>query len=453
MTNPTAERLPPHSPEAEKGVLGCILLSPNESIIECVSALRIGKEAFYDLRHQVIYENIVAMSEQRQPIDIITLQQWMKDNGELEMVGGILYLSALPETVPSSSNLGYYLEIVLEKFTLRKLIATCTGVIRRVYEYEGEFNEFLNGVEREILSIRQSIESGNRGIADITKIQEQLQQEYEDAAGGKTPMGLLTGFPDLDRISGGMMPQEMIVLAGLRSTGKTSLALNIATNVARQEVTVGVISLETSAKKIVHRKLCTLGQMNGGKLQRGDVTDELIRKATIAQSEMKKIRSRILISDDGNQTTQGVSTTARRMYQRGARLIIIDMLQLINGKGKDENEKTADASKQIKGLAKELDIPIIILSSMNRESAKEIRRPRLSDLRNSGQIESDADKVYLLYSESENNNPIRDVKMDIAKNKDGELGTVTFTFFAPQFRMGSQTKIETETDNHRASND
>src|ERR1039457_5767964 len=257
------DRLPPHSPEAEQGVLGCALLSPNECVGECIEKLKDGgQEVFYDLRHQTIYEMLATMFNERMPIDVITVQQRLKDKQLLEQVGGIAYLAKLQDAVPSAANLSYYLDIVQEKFVLRKMIATCTDVVGRVYDYEGEVDALMDEVERDILRISESRAQGSvLGFKELVGNAIGTIENYFSRKGVLN--GLATGFTDLDRITDGLHGSEMIVIAARPSMGKTSIALNIAEHVVlEQKLPVAVFSLEMSAEALVLRMMCSLARVN-----------------------------------------------------------------------------------------------------------------------------------------------------------------------------------------------
>src|SRR5580704_15894872 len=224
---PAVDRLPPHSPEAEQGGLGCILLSPNDCVGECVEKFKPGAEVFYDLRHRAIFEALVEMYDQREAIDLITLQQRLKNKSRLEEVGGIAYLNSLPDTVPSAANLSYYLDIVLEKYVLRKMIQTCTDVVGRVYDHEGEVDSLLDEVERDILRISEArVEGKTDKIKDLVNKAITIIEDYHNRQGMLTGVG--TGFVDFDKMTTGLHGGEMIVVAARPSMGKTSLAMNIA---------------------------------------------------------------------------------------------------------------------------------------------------------------------------------------------------------------------------------
>src|SRR5580692_2105462 len=255
------DRLPPHSPEGEKGVLGCILLSPNDCMGECIEKLKDnGKEIFYDLRHQTIYEELTVMFDTREAIDIITLQKRLKDKGLLEQVGGIPYLSQLQDAVPSAANLSYYLDIVREKYLLRKMISVCTEVVGRVYDYEGEVDSLMDEVERDVLRISESRAQGN--VVTTKELVGRAIGTIENFFNRKGALsGIATGFMDLDKMTDGLHGSEMIVIAARPSMGKTSLAMNIAEYVAiEQKLPVAVFSLEMSAESLILRMMCSLAQ-------------------------------------------------------------------------------------------------------------------------------------------------------------------------------------------------
>jgi replicative DNA helicase len=251
------DRLPPHSIEAEQGVLGCALLSPNECMGECIEKLKDGgMEVFYDLRHQTIYEMLAAMYDQRQAIDIITLQQKLKDKALLEQIGGISYLAQLQDAVPSAANLSYYLEIVLEKFLLRRMIHVCTEATSKVYDFEGEVDALLDEVERDVLKIAESrAQTSTSSVKELVGKAILTVENYFSRKGVLNGIG--TGFPDLDRMTDGFHGSEMIVIAARPSMGKTSLAMNIVEHVVlEQNLPAAVFSLEMSAESLIFRMMC-----------------------------------------------------------------------------------------------------------------------------------------------------------------------------------------------------
>jgi replicative DNA helicase len=451
------DRLPPHSAEAEQGVLGCILLAPNECLGQCIEKLKAGPEVFYDLRHQTIYEAFVQMYDKREPIDIITLQQRLKDRGLLDQIGGIAYLNALQDTVPSAANLTYYLDIVEEKSLLRKMISTCTAVVGRVYDYDGEVDELLDEVERDILQMSESRSGGTiEPVKSLVNKAIGMVENYFNRQGQLG--GLATGFADLDRMTDGMHGGEMIIIAARPSMGKTSLAMNIAESVVlNQKLPVGVFSLEMTAESLVLRMLCSNARVNLRNIREGFMSESDFPKLTSSAGRMSS--APLFIDDTPGLSILQLRTRARRMWQQhGVKLFVVDYLQLLHSTSRraqeNRQQEIAEISSGIKALAKELDVPVIVLAQLNRELEKDkSRKPRLSDLRESGSIEQDADLVGLLYkpaSDDEDAPTAEDqpdgipVNLLIAKQRNGPTGDVNLTFLKPYTRFESAAKVSEE---------
>jgi replicative DNA helicase len=449
------DRLPPHSPEAEQGVLGCILLSPNECVGECIEKFKQGAEVFYDLRHQSIFSALSDMFDKRQAIDVITLQQHLKDKQLLEQVGGVAYLASLPDTVPSAANISYYLEIVYEKYLLRKMIHTCTDVCALVYDFEGEVDALMDEVERDILKISEArVQGENDTIKDLVKKAINTIEEYHQRQGMLT--GVPTGFTDLDKMTSGLHPGEMIVIAARPSMGKTSLAMNIAEHVALdQKIPVGVFSLEMTSESLVLRMLCSRSRVNMRSIRDGFLAERDFPKLT--NSAGKLSTAPLFIDDSSGLSILQLRAKARRMHQQhGIKLFVIDYLQLLHStarRAENRQQEIADISSGIKSLAKELEVPIIVLSQLNREMEKDkSRKPRMSDLRESGSIEQDADLIGLLYKPSsgdDDDNPTNagetedavPVNLLIAKQRNGPTGDVNLTFLRSFTRFENAAKI------------
>src|SRR5438552_7340490 len=274
------DRLPPHSVEAEQGVLGCALLSPNECLGECITKLKAASEVFYDLRHRTIYEVMVEMYDRKEGIDTTTLQQRLKDRQQLEAVGGLAYISSLPDAVPSAANLDYYVSIVREKYILRKMIQTCTEVVGRVYEHEGEVDALLDEVERDILHISESrVESSTNTIKELVHTAITTIENFHQRQGMLTGVG--TGFLDVDKMISGFHEGEMIVIVARPSWGKTSLAMNIAEHIAIElRLPVGVFSLEMTAESLVLRMLCSRSRVNLRNIRDGFLAERDFPKLT-----------------------------------------------------------------------------------------------------------------------------------------------------------------------------
>jgi replicative DNA helicase len=454
----TIDRLPPHSVEMEKGVLGCILISPNDCMGECIEKLKDnGKESFYDLRHQTIYEALATMYDSREPIDLITLQQRLKDQALLEQIGGIPYLSQLQDAVPSAANLSYYLDIVREKFLLRKMISVCSEVVGRVYDYEGEVDVLMDEVERDVLRISESRVQG--GVMTTKELVGKAIGTIESFFSRKgTLTGVGTGYADLDRMTDGLHHSEMIVIAARPSMGKTSLAMNIAEHVAlEQKLPVAVFSLEMSAEALVLRMMCSLARVNLRSIREGFMNESDFPKLTSAAGKLSS--SKLFIDDTAGLSILQLRARARRLAQQhGIKLFVIDYLQLLHSTGRRSQEnrqqEIADISSGIKALAKELRVPVIVLSQLNRELEKRGPgdRPRLSDLRESGSIEQDADLVGLLFKEKDKDSDEEQdfqqeaapVVLYIAKQRNGPTGDVNLTFLKPYTRFESAAKVSNE---------
>ena len=450
----SADRLPPHSVKAEEAVLGCILLSPNECMGECLSKIKGGSDVFYDLRHQTIFDAMATMFDKREPIDLITLQQHLKDRQLLEQVGGLAYLSGLTDVVPNSAFLSYYLDIVQDKFLLRQLIRVCTNVVSRVYDAEGEVDSLMDEVERDVLRIGEfRVQSQFSSIKQLVNKAITTIEDYHQRQGKLT--GLPTGFIDLDKLTTGLHPGEMIVIAARPSVGKTSLAMNIAEHIAVDNgIPVGVFSLEMTAESLVLRMLCSRSRVNLRNVRDGFLVERDF--PTLTKNAGNLASAPLFIDDSSGLSILQLRAKARRMFQQfGIKLLVIDYLQLLNSANKkveNRQQEIADISGGIKALAKELNIPVIVLSQLNREVEREKgRAPRLSDLRESGAIEQDADLVGLLYKavkEGEDDEPSTGssdavaVKLLIAKQRNGPANLdIDLTFLKGITRFQSASKI------------
>jgi len=449
------DRLPPHAPDAERGVLGCILLSPSEAVGECLRLLRPGEESFYDLRHRAIYALLVRMYDAQEPIDLITLQQRLRDTSQLDAVGGLTYLNQLADAVPSAANLAYYLEIVLEKHLLRRMLQTCTTVISRIFDYEGDVPALLDEVERDILRINEERERPEtRAIKDLVNTAINTIEDLHARQGMLS--GLATGFGDLDKMTSGLHPGEMIVIAARPSMGKTSLAMNIAEHAALDlQQPVGVFSLEMTAESLVLRMMCSRAEVNLRDVREGFLAERDFPRLTHAAGEIAG--APLFIDDTSGLSILQLRARARRMWQQyKIKLLVIDYLQLLHSetrRAKDNRQQEiAEISSGIKALAKELEIPIIILSQLNRDVEKDkSRKPKLSDLRESGSIEQDADVVGLLYKPAREGEDEESVPRDdgtgipvcllIAKQRNGPTGDVALTFLKRFTRFKPAAKV------------
>jgi replicative DNA helicase len=447
------DRVPPHSLEAEKAVLGCVMLSPNDCMGECLAKLKSGSEVFYDLRNQIIFNELADMFDKREPLDLVTLRQRLKDKKLLDEVGGIAYINSFRELVPTPAHIGFYLNIVIDKWLLRKMVDVCTSVVSRVYEFEGEVDSLMDEVERDVLRISESrVQGQTNTIKELVKGAISTIEDYHQRQGTLT--GLSTGFTDLDKLTTGLHPAEMIVIAARPSVGKTSLAMNIAESVAiDQKLPVGVFSLEMSASSLVLRMLCSRSRVNMRNVRDGFLAERDFPKLTGAAGKLAN--APLFIDDSSGLSILQLRAKARRMWQHyGIKLFVVDYLQLLHSTAKraeNRQQEIADISNGIKSLAKELSVPIIVLSQLNREVEREKgRAPRLSDLRESGSIEQDADLVGLLYrpvqsdEEEASGEPSEAIPINllIAKQRNGPANEdVHLTFLKTYTRFESAAKI------------
>ncbi len=449
------DRLPPHSVEAEQGVLGCVLISPNDTLGLCVERFKTGSEVFYELRHRCLYELMLGMYEAKEAIDLLTVQQRLRDQRQLDAVGGLAYLSSLCDAVPSAANLTYYADIVREKHLLRRMIQTCTQVISRVHEQEGEIDLVLDEVERDVLRISEErVESETRTIKDLVRRAIVTIEEFHQRQGTLTGLG--TGFQDFDRMTTGLHGGEMVVIAARPSMGKTSLAMNIVEHVAVDErLPVGVFSLEMTADSLVLRLLCSRSRVNLRSVREGFLAERDFPKLTGAAGKLAS--APLFIEDSSGLSVLQLRAKARRLHsQYGIKLFVIDYLQLLHStarRAENRQQEIADISNGIKALAKELNVPIIVLSQLNREVERDRREPRLSDLRESGAIEQDADLVGLLYRPNAGGDeegatvPEGDalpINLLIAKQRNGPTGEIRLTFLKSITRFESAAKVSAD---------
>lgn len=408
IENKALDRLPPHSLEAEQGVLGCCLQDPAASIPAAQERLKDGL-AFYDLRHQTVWHTLTVMDAAREGVDLITVRQRLKDAGRLEEVGGVAYLNALVDATASAANLAYYLDIVMEKQVLRKMLATCARVAASIYEREdaGHAETLMDEVEKELMAVGQLREVG---VEFDGKALAQAGLDYLELAHRSKGlnMGLSTGFSYLDKMTGGLHGGDMVVLAGRPSTGKSSFAKSIVENVCvTQKVPVGFISLEMSARQLaIHLKFMS-AEKDFQMLRTGMWREEDLKSVLLAAPRLAA--APLMLTDTQRMTMAQIRSLARRWVARsGIKLLVIDYMQLIKPATRQHSreQEVSEISASLKALAKELNIPVLVLAQLNREMEKDTlggggeeynRKPRLSDLRESGSIEQDADVVIVLY--------------------------------------------------------
>jgi len=425
------DRVPPQNIEAEQAVLGSILLEA-DALVTAMERLR--PEDFYQPVHRMIYETMIELGEEGKPIDLVTLTAALQDKQRLEEAGGVDYLSKLLSVVPTAANVDYYARIVEEKSILRRLIRTATEIVQEGYAGAEDVGHLLNDAEQRILEIsNRRTDSGFVSIRDVLMdVFERIEYLYHHK-GGVT--GIPSGFPDLDRMTSGFQRSDLIIVAARPSVGKTAFALNIAQNVGvRARETVAIFSLEMSASQLVQRMICAESNVDAGRLRTGRLEGDDWEKLTMAIGALSE--ADIYIDDTPGITVMDIRAKLRRLKkERGLGLVVIDYLQLIQGRGRpgeNRQQEVSEISRTLKQIARELEVPVIALSQLSRGvEQRQDKRPMLSDLRESGSIEQDADIVAFLYRDdyydrdSEKKNIIEII---IAKQRNGPVGTVELVF-------------------------
>jgi replicative DNA helicase len=454
--SPDIHRALPHSVEAEQGVLGSMLISPRDIIAEAVE--KINENYFYIPAHQTIYTVLVDLWNAGQGIDLITFTQILRDRNLLDTVGGASFVTSLFTFVPTAANVGYYLEIVRDKYILREIISACTEGARRSYEEQDQVDNLLDEVEQKIYAVGEDRFKGQSLTMkdQVMEASEAIEKLWENK-GSLT--GLATGFVELDRMTSGLHAAEMIVIAARPSMGKTALAMNIVEHIAVHEKRpVAVFSLEMSSQQLVQRMLCSRARVNIKRARDGFLAESDFDKLTTAAAKLAE--AEIYIDDTAGLTILELRAKARRLSaQHKIELIVIDYLQLLRStsrRGQENRQiEISEISAGIKGLAKELNIPIIVAAQLNRNPENRTGdskgRPRLSDLRESGSIEQDADLVALLvrqeyYADTEEEKDETEGKADliIAKQRNGPTGDVPLTFRKEFTRFEDRAREERE---------
>lgn len=455
MSNTDLRKLPPQSLEAEMSILGGILID-NEAINRVLEVLT--AEDFYRESHRKIFTAMMKLSELREPTDLITLTDMLRKQGELEEVGGAAYLMTLVDYVPTAANISYYSKIVKEKAISRKLITVATEIVTLGYDEQSSVDELLDKAQKNIYEIsenkmRPQYVQVKDIIKDTFKILQSLHAKKELITG--TP----TGYVDLDHMTAGFQPGDLIIIAARPSMGKTTLALNIAEYASadprnKNKVPSVVFSLEMGKEQLVMRLLASIAKIDSGKMRTGHFHDSDWPRLTRAAGILHD--AKIFIDDTPAITVLELRSKARRLKsEHDLGLIIVDYLQLMKGGGSTESrqQEISDISRSLKALAKELNVPVVALSQLNRELEKRNdKRPMMSDLRESGAIEQDADVIMFVYREAvycdacrkrDNSCTLgheRNAEVIIGKQRNGALGTVPLAFF------GEHTRFENLSD-------
>ena len=431
------ERIPPHSMEAEQSVLGAMLID-RDAIAKVME--RLLPEDFYREAHKEIFTAIRGLFERGEPVDVLSVAEELRRRGKLEEVGGISYLQELVELVPTTAHVDYYAKVVEEKAIQRELIAAATEVVQMAYGEVEDIDDLVDRAEERLFRVGQRRLS--EGFVPIKPILRKTFDEIDRMYHRQKPTtGIPTGFEEFDERTSGLQPSDLIVIAGRPAMGKTSFALNIAEHVAVEEkIPVAIFSLEMSKEQVVQRLLCSRARVDSHKLRTGKLGRDDWRRLAEALEDLYE--APIFIDDSPTLTVLEMRAKARRLKaEHGLGLIIVDYLQLVKAPGKFESrhQEISEVARQLKGLARELNVPLVALSQLSRAVEKrENRRPILSDLRESGSIEAEADLVAFLYREDyyppkdEERRPEEPpeaiCEVIIAKQRNGPTGTFELLF-------------------------
>ncbi|WP_456085804.1 replicative DNA helicase [Ligilactobacillus animalis] len=438
------DSLPPQNIEAEQAVLGAVFLSPDAlaDAMEFVEA-----KDFYRRAHQLLFQAMIDLNDDGEAIDVLTVSNRLEMNNQLDDVGGVAYIAELASSVPTAANVGYYAKLVAEKAVLRRVIAAATNIITQAKEQDEPVADILESAERQIMEVAEN--RTQSGFKEISKVLtdsldeiDKLSQQDEDIT------GLATGYKDFDHMTAGLQPDNLIILAARPAVGKTAFALNIAQNIGTStDKTIALFSLEMSAESLVNRMLCAEGSISANHLRTGQLDEQEWANLIVAVGALSK--TSIYIDDTPGIKMSEIRAKSRRLAKEKGDLglIVIDYLQLIEGSNKESRQQeVSEISRQLKKLSKELSVPIIALSQLSRGvEQRQDKRPVLSDIRESGSIEQDADIVAFLYrddyyeradgddDDTDNdgqpeNQDVGEVELIIEKNRAGARGTVKLLF-------------------------
>ncbi|MFQ5585231.1 MAG: replicative DNA helicase [Thermodesulfobacteriota bacterium] len=448
------QRVPPQSVEAERSVIGGVLID-NDSIAKILEILSADGSDFYREAHRKLFRLMVSLFDNHTPIDIVTVTDALKTSDALESVGGLSYLGALVESTPTAANIGYYARIVKEKSVLRKLITASTEIINGCYEGGESLEDFLDDAERLIFQISHEKEKRSfyplkEIIKDTFHAIEQLYEKKEHVT------GVPTGFKDLDNLTSGLQRSDLIIVAGRPSMGKTAFCLNIAQHAATDEGRpVAVFSLEMSKEQLVQRLLASKARVDLNRLRSGFLREEDWGKLTAAIGNLYE--APIYIDDTPALTVLEMKAKARRWKSElGLELVIVDYLQLMRGRSRADNreQEIADISRSLKAMAKELDLPVIALSQLSRRAEqREGSKPQLADLRESGAIEQDADVVMFIYRRAQYEpcdcpkdictcGRRKDAEIRVAKQRNGPTDDIKLTFLNEFTTFVDQVQVD-----------
>jgi replicative DNA helicase len=436
----TIERPLPNNLEAERSILGAILLD-NHALNAAIEKIR--SEDFFLSQHRQIFERMIQLGEKQQAIDVVTLMEDLSRRGELEAAGGIAYLSQLADGLPRVTNVEHYARIVKEKAVLRSLILSASAIQEQALAAGDDADVILDRAESVIFQLAEDrVKVGLIGVKELVRDNyERLEKIFSE---GRRITGLTTGYPGLDNETAGLQPSELIILAARPSMGKTALALNISENVAlRLREPVAVFSLEMSKESLLLRLLASEARVDAHKFRTGHMGRDDWGKVTGALTNLAD--APLWIDDSASSTVMEIGAKARRLKRdRGLSLLVVDYLQLVvpthTGRGTNRQEEVSSISRGLKGLAKELKVPVLVLSQLTRAPERDDRKPQLSDLRESGAIEQDADVVLFINRPNfyKTDLPEEDrakAELIIAKQRNGPTGSMNFVFLARHTRF------------------
>lgn len=455
----------PHDIEAEKAVLGAAFLSKN-ALADAMEYLQ--PEDFYKRAHQIIFAKMVALNDDDQPIDVVTIKSALDKDKQTENVGGMVYLAELASSVPSAANVAFYAKIVHDKAVRRNLINTATKIINEGYADDNDTTDLIDQAEQSILHVSES--NNQDGFQNIQQVLNSAMNHIESLSGNDSDItGLETGYPQLDRMTTGFHPDELVIIAARPAVGKTAFALNIAQNVAtKTDKTVAIFSLEMGAESLVNRMLCAEGNIDANHLRTGNLTSDEWESLFFAAGTLSN--AHLYIDDTAGIKVAEIRARCRRLKKETGNLglIVIDYLQLIEGNNPDNRQQeVSEISRQLKKLAKELEVPVIALSQLSRGvEQRQDKRPVLSDIRESGSIEQDADIVSFLYRDDYyehgdgdddqqdggqngggDDSNVSEVEVIIEKNRSGPRGTVKLLFAKSYNKFASVAYVPGEQQN------
>ena len=435
-------RIPPHSVEAEQSVLGGLMLD-NDAWDRIAD--RIGADDFYRNDHRLIFRGIAVLAERNAPFDMVTVAEQLQNSGDLKDAGGLAYLGQLASQTPSAANIKAYADIVRDRSVLRSLISAGTEIADSAFAPEGrDTRELLDLAEQRVFRIAERGTRGTQGFRGMKPLLTAAVEQIEHLFESKSPItGMATGYQDLDELTSGLHPGDLIIVAGRPSMGKTSFATNIAEYVAiKTSKPIAIFSMEMPGEQIAMRLLSSMGRINQQKLRSGRLDDADWPRLTSAVSMLSE--APLFIDDTPALSPTELRARARRLMRehKGLGLIVVDYLQLMQSPGTRENRATeiSEISRSLKALAKELSVPMIALSQLNRSlEQRPNKRPVMSDLRESGAIEQDADLIMFVYRDEVYNEESADkgvAEIIVAKQRNGPIGTVRLTF------RGQYTRFE-----------